>query len=327
MNLKTLIADETAAIDRCMREDLAVYGSSLDPLLMEILEYSLFSGGKRVRPLLAIISGRLCGSDSPALYELALGFEYLHVATLCHDDVIDQADSRRGRMSVVKRYGIAGAILGGDFLHAHALDIVGRVGGGEALATFSRATRGMVDGEFIQLRNSTNLNQSVSDYFAVITGKTALLISSACEIGAIFAGAGERERDALKRYGHNLGLAFQIVDDLLDYQGVPERTGKSVGNDLAEGKITLPLIFALQRAGRDDRERLLGILEGDKRSEHLAEVRSLIDTYQGFQKGMEQAAALIEEAREALGLVASERNSASYTFLNDLASYVLYRDT
>ena len=327
MELKKLIANETAAIDRCMREDLAGFEASLDPLLLEILEYSLFSGGKRVRPLLAVISGRLFGCDKPSLYELALGFEYLHVATLCHDDVIDQADSRRGRMSVVRRYGMTGAILAGDFLHAHALDIVGRVGGNESLTVLSRATRGMVDGEFIQLRNSTNLNQSVADYFAVITGKTALLISSACEIGAIFGGAGERERNALKTYGHNLGLAFQIVDDLLDYQGVSDKTGKSVGNDLVEGKITLPLIIALQRAAPAEKDRLLDILKGDERAGRLDEVRTLIDRNEGFSGAKEQAETLIQEAREALSVVVNELNSASGTLLNDLASYVLSRDS
>lgn len=328
MDLKKLIAGETAEIDRYMRADLAGYERSLDPLLLEILEYSLFSGGKRVRPLLTVFSGRLCGSHDQALYDLAIGFEYLHVATLCHDDVIDQADSRRGRVSVNKRYGIVGAILAGDFLHAHSLDIVGRLGGPEALKVFSEATRGMVDGEFIQLRNSRNFAQSEVDYFAVIMGKTALLIGSACEIGAIYAGADSTQRNGLRRYGLSLGCAFQIIDDLLDYLGKPDRTGKRIGNDLAEGKMTLPLILALKHADRSDHQRIMAILEQeDERANHLDEVVSLIGKYDGFGGARKKAEAIIGEAREALVGSVRGSNSPSYTLLSDLADYVLNRDT
>jgi octaprenyl-diphosphate synthase len=325
--LKRLIAGETAEIDRHMRADLERYENSLDPLLLEILEYSLFSGGKRVRPLLAVLSGRLCGSDDPSLYDLAIGFEYLHVATLCHDDVIDQAHSRRGRETVNKRYGMVGAILAGDFLHAHSLDIVGRHGGTEALEVLSEATRGMVDGEFIQLRNRRNFAQSEADYFDVIMGKTALLIGSACEIGAIYGGADRAQRDGLRKYGLSLGCAFQIVDDLLDYLGEPDRTGKRIGNDLAEAKMTLPLILAFDHAEPADHGRLMAILEQEEgRLDHLDEVVALIEKYNGFDVAKKRAEAIIDEAQEALATSLRGSNPPSYTLLRDLADYVLNRD-
>ena len=326
MELKKLIAEEAVEIDRVMQADIAELGVNFDPLLSEILNYGLFGGGKRVRPLLAILSARLCGHCDAALYRLAAAFEYLHAATLFHDDVIDRAETRRGRMSINNRYGAVGAILAGDFLHARSMELIGRFGGIEALKVFSEATRGMVDGEFLQLRNVGNFDQSEEYYFSVVLGKTALLIGSSCEIG-MYGGADQAKRKALKMYGINLGCAFQIVDDLLDYQGDQQKTGKMVGNDLAEGKMTLPLILAMQRAKSTDKHRLLAILQQEhERQEHLPEVTSLIEKYYGFSDARKKAEESITAALSQLNVFDEHRDTPSFQALEGLSHYVLSRN-
>jgi len=325
--LKELIAREAVEVDQVMRDDIAGLSSTLDPLLAEILDYGLFSGGKRIRPLLAVLSARLSGRDDPGLYHLASAFEYLHVATLFHDDVIDRAERRRGKVSVNRRFGSVGAILAGDFLHAHSMAIVGKYAGFDGLTVFTEATRGMVDGEFVQLRNSNNFNQSEDDYFTVVMGKTALLIGAACEIGAIYGGADSLTRSALKTYGINLGCAFQVIDDLLDYLGDEGVTGKAVGNDLVEGKMTLPVIIAMKNAPREEQERLCSILkDGRDSAGAFSEVVSIIDKYEGFTGARERAEIIIGEAVEPLGLFGGGEHTESLKILRGLCRYVLKRD-
>lgn len=328
MELKKVIGQESAKIDQLMREDInELDGEGLDPLLIEILEYALFVGGKRVRPLLTILSARFCGCDDEGIYRLAAAFEYLHAATLIHDDVIDNAEERRGAATVYKKFGLAAAILTGDFLHAFSMERISRYGGSAALGIFCKATTGMVDGEYHQLRNARNLDQSEKDYFSVIMGKTALLIGAACEIGSIYGGGDETFRNGLKTYGVNLGCAFQIIDDLLDYQGDPNRTGKGVGNDLAEGKMTLPLIYALQRADVTDRARLLSIVSDEQqRMQQVAEVSVLIEKYHGFTDARNKAEEIGALAMAALPDINDESVPDEKTILLDLCTYVLNRD-
>ncbi len=326
-DLKELIAAETAEIDQVMRDDITRLSSTLDPLLAEILDYGLFGGGKRIRPLLAVLSARLSGRDDRELYRLACAFEYLHVASLFHDDVIDRAERRRGKVSVNKRFGTVGAILAGDFLLAHSMAIVGRYVGSGGLEVFTEATRGMVDGEFVQLRNSNKFNQSEDDYFTVVMGKTALLIGAACEIGAMYGGAGSPKRSALKTYGINLGCAFQIVDDLLDYLGDEGVTGKGVGNDLMEGKMTLPLIIALKNAPGNVQRRLRSILKDERESaDAFSEVVSIVDKYEGFSGARNRAENIIDDALEPLHLFSGEECAESLNILHGLSAYVLKRD-
>ena len=274
-----------------------------------------------------ILCSRICGRDDSDLYRLAASFEYLHVATLLHDDVIDQADTRRGQVSVNSRFGLIGAILAGDFLHAYSMEIVAGLGGQKALASFTRATRGMVDGEFIQLRNSSRFNQSEEDYYTVIMGKTALLIGAACEVGGLYGTGADGTAEKLGNYGLRLGCGFQIVDDLLDYRGDTGKTGKKVGNDLAEGKMTLPLILAMQRADPSHRRRLTAILEdNENRAGHFTEVCGLIERYDGFADSRKKAEEMITEAVAAIDLLGNETNVKSIATLKVLANYVLTRD-
>lgn len=327
--LMAAIAPEVAKIEQAMRSDLEVTTRGIDPLLTEVLEYGMFNGGKRLRPLLVVLAARLSGfaeEKNERIYKLAIAFEYLHCATLFHDDVIDRADMRRGKPSVNKSFGAIAAILGGDFLHSRSMFLIGSYGGTPALDIFCQATNAMVDGEFLQLRNTKNYNLSEQDYFLAVKGKTALLIAATCEIGALAGGATATQQQALTEYGIGLGTAFQIVDDLLDYQGDTEQTGKAVGNDFKEGKMTLPLILALSSANFEDKKRLLYLLENeDARESGFAEAYGLIDKYNGFVLSRSRAESIVAEAVAGLEVFSDGDNGATLTVLHALAKYVLVR--
>jgi len=316
--------EASGRIDRVLRIDLEATG---DPELADVLRYAVFNGGKRIRPQLVLLTWRLAGGagGEEEVCRLAIAFEYLHVASLLHDDVIDHSDRRRGLPSVNARWGLAPAILAGDFLHSRALDLAGEVAGREGVTLMSRAIGAMVAAEFLQARLAAAGQSTRDDYFRVAAGKTGALIASACESGVVLAGGGNVQRLAGLRYGENLGLAFQIVDDLLDYLGDPARTGKEVGNDLVEGKLTLPLLLALERAGTDDRRRLLTLLAATPEERRLgfAEVRELIERHGGFAAAGEKAAELLNEGLRSLGCFPGGRD---LDLLSGLADYVLRRD-
>lgn len=324
-----MVAPDLLKIEQSMVADLDALRPEIAPLLHEVLRYGLMNGGKRIRPLLVVLCYRLCGGMPAAMdiHHLALAFEYLHCATLFHDDVIDQAQSRRGSPAVNVAFGETAAILSGDFLHARSMLMVARGGGVAALEVFCEATTAMVDGEFLQLRNVSQLNQAEEDYFAVIMGKTARLIGAACEIGALVAGAGAEERRAMREYGLHLGCAFQIVDDLLDYLGDEASTGKAVGNDFQEGKMTLPLILALTAATGQDRERLLLLLaDAGQRKQRFAEARAIMTRYEAFARARQRAEEIAALALKALGTVSGDGEQMERSVLEALVGYVLTRN-
>ncbi|MEW6219991.1 MAG: polyprenyl synthetase family protein [Thermodesulfobacteriota bacterium] len=313
-------AGEIAAIDQAMRQDLATVSS---PLLRQVLEYALFAGGKRVRPLLVVLTARLAGAREPVLAP-AMAFEYLHVATLLHDDIIDGAAKRRGRPVASAVWGATPAILAGDYLHARSLFLVGSLGGPACLAAVCGATAAMVEGEFLQLALAGQSLVGETDYRAVIQAKTAALITAACQVGGQLAKAAPEAVAALGRYGQGLGQAFQIIDDCLDYGGEEAVTGKATGTDFLEGKQTLPLILARERAPADDRQRLADLLAADPaaRRAALPWVTALIAREGGFAQARQQAATLVAAALADLGTLppAPERD-----LLAGLAGYVLSR--
>ncbi len=313
-------------VEAAMRADLAEVLTSCDPLLKEILEYSVFSGGKRVRPLLTILSSRICGRDDENLYGLAAAFEYLHIASLAHDDIIDNAKKRRGKASLVAKFGFAKAILAGDWLLSRSMRLIGELTGNQGLPLFCQSTEGMVDGEFLQLRCMEKPETSQDEYFKVIRCKTGNLISSTCEIGAVYAGANSAECSALRTYGDKIGAAFQIIDDILDYQGDAATTGKAVGNDFVEGKITLPLILTLELASARDAATLTNLLKGDRsHKESYDQTHELIQKYDGFQKAFTIAGELISQATAGLDLFADKKDRESLSMLHALAEYILKR--
>ena len=323
--LLELIEEDRIKLDQIMSTDIDELAKSHDSQLIDILRFGLLGGGKRFRPLLALVSSRLVGRPGEEIYSLAIAFEYLHAATLFHDDVIDQAEQRRGKPSIYAKYGVEAAILAGDFLHARAMEIIGSLGGIDCLKVFCRATTAMVDGEFLQLANARNYNQSEEDYYRTIEGKTALLISAATEIGAIHGGGDNGTREALRQYGRNLGFGFQIVDDLLDYQGNTKKTGKAIGNDLDEGKMTLPLIIAMEHADPEDKTLLLEILQKKKlRRQSFQQVCELIEKCDGFAKTRRKAEEFIATA--LIHLDVFQEKSRDLKILKGLAQYVLSRD-
>ncbi|ADW18720.1 Polyprenyl synthetase [Desulfobulbus propionicus DSM 2032] len=327
VDLRGTTATVTARVEAAMRHDLTTALAGCDPLLGEIVHYALFNGGKRIRPLLTVLCSRCCGRDDAELYQLAAAFEYLHVATLVHDDVIDRAEQRRGTPTVVARHGLTAAILAGDWLHAHSMHLIGKLAGGRGLEIFCQATASMVNGEFAQLRLIGDITGTEQQYFEVIRQKTGNLIRSTCSIGALFAGADEARRTALATYGDRIGAAFQVVDDLLDFLGSAHRTGKTIGNDFIEGKLTLPLLHALERADDQDRHTLNQLLTGDRtRTEAYRQLVDLIGRYAGFDSAAQTARQLVAEAIQALApFHASGQEGENVALLKQLAEYILAR--
>ncbi len=325
--LHSVAAMVAARIETVMREDLATVLAGSDPLLIEILQYTLFNGGKKIRPLLTVLCSRCCGRDDDSLYLLATAFEYLHVATLAHDDVIDRADQRRGKATVGARYGTSAAILAGDWLHARSMHLIGKLAGAEGLEVFCEATASMVNGEFEQLRSIGDLNTGKQRYFDVIRQKTGNLITSTCVIGALFAGAATGKQKALMAYGDNLGAAFQVVDDLLDFLGDAERTGKKTGNDFIEGKITLPLLHAFAGADEHDRKALEALMHGDRtRPGAYTQLYTLIERLDGFNAAACTARQLVDAAMDALAPFSTSQHERENTdLLKELAGYILAR--
>jgi octaprenyl-diphosphate synthase len=258
------------------------------------------------------------------LYRLAIVFEFLHGASLLHDDVLDHARTRRGKPSANTVWDNNHVILAGDFLHARALTLAGTIGGEQCLKIIGNATSSMIDAEFLQMQTVADMNLSEENYFSVLRGKTGSLISAACEVGTFFTETGQEQRDALRTYGNAIGLAFQVVDDLLDYQGDPDKTGKAVGNDFIEGKMTLPLIHALQNSEQSESDQILALLRGnqEERATEVANVCSFIDKNDGFSYARQGAETLVEAAVEALSLFPSCQARSN---LEGLAHYILIR--
>ncbi len=331
-----LLRPESIKINETMERELEAINN---PLLSEVIHYALFNGGKRIRPILTLLCARLCiidripagfGSEEELvapenLYRLATVFEYLHGASLLHDDVIDNAETRRGRTAANIKFGATPVILAGDFLHSLAMTLTGEIAGVVLQASVGEAVCAMIEAEFLQMETASAQRLSEKNYFRILRGKTGALIALACISGGIYEqGANEEELAALNLYGNSLGLAFQVVDDLLDYLGDSAKTGKAVGNDFVEGKMTLPLIHALNQAPEKERDALLEIMaQGpEKRAGHVAEARIFIEKHGGFSYAQEMALTLVETAVEALDIFP---DSQTRKILTGLSRYVLTR--
>ena len=248
---------DTVADDFSRVNDLIIKRLSSDvPLVEKIAQYIIESGGKRLRPLLVLLSSRALGYDRDEHLKLAAVIEFLHTATLLHDDVVDTSDMRRGRSTANARWGNAPSVLVGDFLYARAFEMMVELQNLKIMDVLSHATAVIAEGEVLQLMNVKNPDVSEDKYMEVIHNKTAMLFEAASHTGALLAGADKNQEQALSAYGKHLGLAFQLVDDVLDYRGDAETMGKNVGDDLAEGKTTLPLIYAMAE-GSDDEKQLI----------------------------------------------------------------------
>jgi len=241
--LKGLLAADMAAVDSTIRDRLR----SEVVLVNQVSEYIINGGGKRLRPALVVLSAKAFGYHGPHHHMLAAVVEFIHTATLLHDDVVDESALRRGRATASALFGNAASVLVGDFLYSRAFQMMVEVGDMRVMQTLADATNTIAEGEVLQLLNCHDAGVDAANYLHVIHCKTAKLFEAAMRLGAILAGAGEAMERAAAEYGMRLGTAFQLVDDVLDYSGEEQETGKNLGDDLAEGKPTLPLIYAMQR--------------------------------------------------------------------------------
>ncbi len=260
------LAPSLELVERAMREQL----SSASGLVGTLGEHVLGAGGKRVRPALLLLSAELCGYTGPRCCQVAAAVELLHTATLLHDDVVDLSELRRGRPSANAVWGNRRAVLAGDFFYARASSMIVEDGDLDILWIFAATIRSMAEGELLQLERSFDPSVTEAHYFAVIEHKSAVLLSAACEAGSILGGVTRAERRKLADYGRELGLAFQLRDDALDYEAGEADLGKRAFADLREGKVTLPLLLALKRCSAAERDAIASVLKSAARLSELA---------------------------------------------------------
>jgi octaprenyl-diphosphate synthase len=266
-----------------------------------IANYLQGNGGKRLRPILLLVSCRLFSEPSPDAIRLAAVVELIHTATLVHDDVIDEARTRRGKPSANVVWGNQTSVLAGDWLYMQAFQIALRLRSFEILDLLITLTQQMVDGELLQLERIGKIDITEADSMELIDRKTAGLFSVCAQLGAIAGGATEQQKTMLGEFGWNLGIAFQLVDDILDFTSREAVLGKPVGNDLREGKVTLPLIYALEDASAEERRKIEIVLK-DGNYDHVpfTEILDILDKYRGIQRTRERAHEFTQKARSIL---------------------------
>ncbi len=314
-----LLHDDLIGVEAQFKEDL----SSDVLLIRKVGEYVLGTGGKRIRPMLLLLCARLSGYSGTKHIGLASVVEFIHTATLLHDDVVDSAVLRRGNASVNAIWGNEASVLVGDFLFAKSFSIMVRGGSLKILQALSDATTMMAEGEVLQLVSTCDLDLAEERYISVVRNKTAVLIAAACEVGGMLGGVNEEQEKALHEFGMELGIAFQFMDDALDYVADQAEFGKATGHDLEEGKVTLPLIHALRQCSKQDRERLAEIVDQEALSdEDLAYVVDLIDRYDGIGYTRQRARELVETAK---GHLADFPDGIVKEALFELADYAVSR--
>jgi octaprenyl-diphosphate synthase len=313
------VQEELTAIEAAIEANLTPHAD----LAREIAGHLLFAGGKRLRPLLMVLGSRLCGYQGGYDVTFSTIFEYIHAATLLHDDVIDGGTLRRGRPTAHRIWEPPAVVLTGDFLLARALSIAARAGRLRILEVVAGVTEEMAQGEILQLQRKGHLDLTRDEYLRIIRCKTAVLFEGACRVSALLADAPAGAEEALSRYGHHLGLAFQMADDLLDYTEDSTALGKVPGADLREGKLTLPVIQALARASEADRQKMVEIItRADFSTETFKGLVSLLHRYDGIEDTRRQAAMEVSQAKAALGFFPDSRVRG---ILMDIADFTLSR--
>lgn len=314
-----LIRDDLEKVDLEFRKNL----KSDVSIISAIGEHLLFSGGKRFRPILLLLASKLCGYQEDRHIPLASLVEFIHTATLLHDDVVDKAEIRRGNVSANSKWGNEASVLVGDFLFTKSFSLLVETGNWEILQVLSQATTHMAEGELEELIRTDDLSLTEEGYLSIITRKTASLISAAAQVGAILGNVSEGKKEALARFGLDVGIAFQLMDDNLDYTSREEEFGKEIGIDLQRGKITLPLIHALRYCTRDEKILIQGTVDqAPLTKEAFLRVVGIIDRYHGLQYSGEKSRAYIDQAKRHLHLFPdSEVRQALFT----LGDYVIER--
>jgi len=315
-----LVKDDLAEIEAALEQNLNPY---LD-LVSKIAGHILFSGGKRIRPLLMVLSAKICGYDGDYDKTFSTIFEYLHAATLLHDDIVDEATLRRGKPVAHSIWDSATAVLVGDFLLARALSISAETERTDIIKVVAEITENMSQGEIHQLMRKGSLDIPEEEYMEVIRRKTAVLFQGACRVSALIADATKEEETALSQYGFNFGIAFQMADDLLDYTLDTSVLGKEVGADLKEGKLTLPVIYSLKAANAKDRDQMEKIITNrDFSVNDFERLIELMKKYGGQTYTQNLAAEYVKIAKDALAVFEPSKTRET---LMMLADYTLARE-
>ncbi|MCK7543695.1 octaprenyl diphosphate synthase [Marinobacter bryozoorum] len=310
---------DTVADDFARVNDLIIKRLSSDvPLVEKIAQYIIESGGKRLRPLLVLLSSRAIGYDQDDHHKLAAVIEFLHTATLLHDDVVDTSDMRRGRSTANARWGNAPSVLVGDFLYARAFEMMVELGSLPIMEILSHATAVIAEGEVLQLMNVKNPDVSEEKYMEVIHNKTAMLFEAASHTGALLAAASPDQEQALKDYGKHLGLAFQLVDDALDYTGDAGAMGKNVGDDLAEGKPTLPLIHAMANSSEEQRQLIRNAIRKGGLDD-LPRILDIVNKSGALEYTMAKAREQAALAKDCVTRLPASAHTTALDLLADLA--------
>jgi len=300
--IETLVGLVRADMERVNAMILSRTGSEV-AMIPEVANHLISSGGKRLRPMLTLATAALSGYAGEGHVKLAASVEFMHTATLLHDDVVDESDMRRGKLAARMLWGNEASVLVGDFLLGQAFRMMVEVGSLRALDILSTAAAVIAEGEVLQLSVAKNTETTEDDYLAVIRGKTAELFAAACEIGPVIAEAPRAYAAACRSYGLNLGIAFQLVDDALDYGGVAARLGKNTGDDFREGKITLPVVLSFRRG--DEAERAFWrrtLQEADIRDGDLEEAQALMRRHRALDDTIARAEHYAAMAKDALAL-------------------------
>ena len=318
--LSDLLTDDMTAVNTLIKQRMV---SKHAPRIPEVTAHIVNAGGKRLRPLLTLASARMCGYDGPFHIHLAATVEFIHTATLLHDDVVDESNMRRGRKTANLLWDNKSSVLVGDYLFSRSFQLMVETGSLRVLDILANASATIAEGEVLQLTAAQDTNTNEETYFQVIRGKTAALFAAATEVGGVIASASEKEITALNAYGDALGVSFQIVDDLLDYGGASQSLGKNTGDDFRERKLTLPVIKAIAKANSEERafwDRT--IAKGDQQDGDLEHAMGLLQAHNTLEETRDAAIFWGGKAKSALEVLPK---SKIRNLMSDLADFVVNR--
>ena len=314
------LAADMDAVNAMIRERMA---SQHAPRIPEVTAHLVEAGGKRLRPMLTLAAARLCGYDGPYHIHLAATVEFIHTATLLHDDVVDESQRRRGRPTANLLWDNKSSVLVGDYLFSRSFQLMVETGSLRVLDILANASATIAEGEVLQLTAAQDLTTTEAIYLQVVRGKTAALFSAATEVGGVIAGASEAQVRALFTFGDALGIAFQIVDDVLDYSGASDALGKNTGDDFRERKLTLPVIKAMAMANEAERAFWTRtIAKGDQREGDLDEARAIMARHSAIEAARQDA---LDWAAKAVGALEHLPPHPIRDMLRDLGQYVVAR--
>ncbi len=320
--LANWLKDDLVAVNHLIRDRMA---SRHAPRIPEVTAHLVEAGGKRLRPMLTLAAARLCGYEGPFHVHLAATVEFIHTATLLHDDVVDESKRRRGRPTANLLWDNKSSVLVGDYLFSRSFQLMVETGNLRVLDILANASATIAEGEVLQLTAAQDLGTTEAVYLQVVRGKTAALFSAATEVGGVIAGAPEDQVRALYTYGDALGVAFQIVDDLLDYGGTDAAIGKNTGDDFRERKVTLPLIKAVAQASPEERAFWVRVIEqGDQQNGDLDTARAIMVRHGAMEAATADALVWVGVARDALTTLPDH---PLRQMLSDLADYIAARIT